>query len=78
MKDIDAIIAVMYHSVCFEPGERPDWKQEEEIFRPGESEPIKLSRRSAALRLVQYVRDEAHRFAQHYHHMLRRKRLTDE
>jgi len=53
-------------------------KQEEEIFRPGEAESIKLSRRSAALRLVQYVRDEAHRFAQHYHHMLRRKRLTDE
>lgn len=36
-------------------------KQEEEIFRPGESESIKLSRRSAALRLVQYVRDESHR-----------------
>lgn len=53
-------------------------KQEEEIFRPGEAESIKLSRRSAALRLVQYVRDEAHRFAQHYHHMLRRKRLTEE
>jgi excinuclease ABC subunit C len=53
-------------------------KQEEEIFRPGEAESIKLSRRSAALRLIQYVRDEAHRFAQHYHHMLRRKRLTDD
>jgi len=53
-------------------------KQEEEIFRPGESESIKLSRRSAALRLLQYVRDESHRFAQHYHHMLRRKRLTEE
>jgi excinuclease ABC subunit C len=53
-------------------------KQEEEIFRPGESESIKLSRHSAALRLLQYVRDEAHRFAQHYHHMLRRKRLTDD
>ncbi len=53
-------------------------KQEEEIFRPGESESIKLSRHSAALRLIQYVRDEAHRFAQHYHHMLRRKRLTDQ
>jgi excinuclease ABC subunit C len=53
-------------------------KQEEEIFRPGEAESIKLSRHSAALRLVQYVRDEAHRFAQHYHHMLRRKRLTDD
>jgi len=53
-------------------------KQEEEIFRPGESESIKLSRHSAALRLLQYVRDEAHRFAQHYHHMLQRKRLTGE
>ena len=50
-------------------------KQQEEIFRPGESEPIVLSRHSAALRLLQYVRDEAHRFAQHYHHTLRRKRL---
>jgi excinuclease ABC subunit C len=53
-------------------------KQEEEIFRPGASESIKLSRHSAALRLLQYVRDESHRFAQHYHHMLRRKRFTDE
>lgn len=53
-------------------------KQEEEIFRPGEAKSIKLSKHSAALRLLQYVRDEAHRFAQHYHHMLRRKRLTDE
>jgi excinuclease ABC subunit C len=52
-------------------------KQEEEIYRPGQSEPIKLSRHSAALRLLQYVRDEAHRFAQHYHHILRRRKLTD-
>ena len=34
----------------------------------------RLSRHSAALRLLQYVRDEAHRFAQHYHHMLRTKK----
>jgi excinuclease ABC subunit C len=53
-------------------------KEEEEIFRPGDAESIKLSRHSAALRLLQYVRDEAHRFAQHYHHILRRKRLTEE
>ena len=50
-------------------------KREEEIYRPGESEPIRLSRHSAALRLLQYVRDEAHRFAQHYHHVLRRRKL---
>lgn len=52
-------------------------KQEEEIFRPGASESIRLSRHSAALRLLQYVRDEAHRFAQHYHHTLRKKKLTE-
>jgi excinuclease ABC subunit C len=48
-------------------------KQEEEVYLPGEAEPLKLSRHSFALRLLQYVRDEAHRFAQHYHHILRRK-----
>jgi excinuclease ABC subunit C len=52
-------------------------KQEEEIYRPGEAEPLRLSRHAAALRLLQYVRDEAHRFAQHYHHILRRKKLED-
>ena len=53
-------------------------KQEEEIYFPGRSDPIVLSRRSFALRLLQYVRDEAHRFAQHYHHMLRKKRPLGE
>jgi excinuclease ABC subunit C len=52
-------------------------KREEEIYRPGNSEPLRLSRHSAALRLLQYVRDEAHRFAQHYHHILRRKKLEE-
>jgi excinuclease ABC subunit C len=52
-------------------------KQEEEIFRPGESASIRLSRSSSALRLLQFVRDEAHRFAQHYHHQLRKKRLRE-
>ena len=53
-------------------------KHEEEIYVPGRSDPIVLSRRSFALRLLQYVRDEAHRFAQHYHHMLRKKRTLGE
>jgi excinuclease ABC subunit C len=50
-------------------------KQEEEIFRLGEIDSLRLKRNAPALRLLQYVRDEAHRFAQHYLHILRRKRL---
>ena len=53
-------------------------KKEEEIFLPGQSDPVRLSRHAFALRLLQYVRDEAHRFAQHYHHLLRRKATLDE
>jgi excinuclease ABC subunit C len=53
-------------------------KREEEIYRPGDAEPLRLSRHAAALRLLQYVRDEAHRFAQHYHHILRRKKLASD
>ncbi|MFN7364249.1 MAG: UvrB/UvrC motif-containing protein, partial [Pirellulaceae bacterium] len=53
-------------------------KREEEIYRPGESEPLRLQRNAFSLRLLQYVRDEAHRFAQHYHHILRRKKTFDE
>ena len=52
-------------------------KREEEVYVPGEPEPRRLSRHSYALRLLQYVRDESHRFAQHYHHILRRKSTFD-
>ncbi len=48
-------------------------KREELVFTPEAEEPLCLSRHSYALRLLQYVRDEAHRFAQHYHHLLRRR-----
>jgi excinuclease ABC subunit C len=48
-------------------------KREEEIYVPGAEQPLRLSRHAFALRLLQYVRDEAHRFAQHYHHILRKR-----
>jgi excinuclease ABC subunit C len=53
-------------------------KREEEIYTPESSEPLRLSRHAFALRLLQYVRDEAHRFAQHYHHILRSKKTLEE
>lgn len=53
-------------------------EREEEIFLPGRSEPIVLSKSDYALRLLQRIRDEAHRFAITYHRSLRRKRLTSE
>ncbi|HVT30479.1 MAG TPA: excinuclease ABC subunit UvrC [Lacipirellulaceae bacterium] len=53
-------------------------KKEELVYAMGRNKPLRLSRRSYALRLLQYVRDEAHRFAQHYHHLLRRKRTLGE
>lgn len=49
-------------------------KREEEIFKPGRSESIMLDRDSAALHLIQRIRDEAHRFAITYHRKLRSKR----
>ena len=35
MNGLDDIIARMYAGVCFEPGERPNWSTEDEIFAPG-------------------------------------------
>ena len=48
-------------------------KQREEIFLPGESNPITLAERSEARKLLQRVRDEAHRFAITYHRTIRSK-----
>ncbi|MFZ0034898.1 MAG: hypothetical protein WAK60_07930, partial [Sedimentisphaerales bacterium] len=52
-------------------------KREEEIYIQGKHTPLKLPRHSPVLKLLQYVRDEAHRFAQHYFHILQRKKLLN-
>ena len=50
-------------------------KREEEIFLPGRSESVLLSRSNPALKVLQALRDEAHRFAITYHKSLRQKLL---
>ncbi|MCL2485487.1 MAG: excinuclease ABC subunit UvrC [Endomicrobia bacterium] len=48
-------------------------EKNEEIFLPHKDKPLILGRHSPALRLLQYVRDESHRFAVSYHRKLREK-----
>jgi len=52
-------------------------KKEEEIYLQQSSKPLKLPAHSPARKLLQYVRDEAHRFAQHYHHILMSKKMLN-
>jgi excinuclease ABC subunit C len=51
-------------------------KQFEEVYLPGESEPVRIPRQSEALYLLQRIRDESHRFAITFHRELRGKRMT--
>lgn len=54
-------------------------KKEELLILPDHNEAIRLPRHSAGLKLLQQLRDEAHRFALSYHRTLRKKRtLTSE
>ena len=53
-------------------------KKEELIYKEGHTDPIRMTRRNEGLRLLMHVRDESHRFAQHYHHILRRKAIFGE
>ena len=52
-------------------------KRMEEVYVPGQPEPIVIPRDQPALHLLQRVRDEAHRFALMYHRQLRGKRMID-
>lgn len=52
-------------------------KQREEVFRPGESEPLVIPHDQGALKLLQRIRDEAHRFANGYHQLLMKRRVEE-
>ena len=52
-------------------------KRFETLYLAGNPDPIVLPRHHAGLRLVQHLRDEAHRFALSYHRTLRRQRIAD-
>ena len=52
-------------------------KRDEEVFFPDRDEPLVLERDCGALRLLQRLRDEAHRFANNYNELLVRKRVRE-
>jgi excinuclease ABC subunit C len=52
-------------------------KEEEEIYRPGRADPIRIPHDRGALKLLQRIRDEAHRWANGYHQLLLKRRVAE-
>jgi excinuclease ABC subunit C len=52
-------------------------KEFEEIYRPGEKDPLRLPQESGALKLLQRVRDESHRLANTYNAQLRLRKISE-
>jgi excinuclease ABC subunit C len=52
-------------------------KEHEEVYRPGESHPIIIPHERGALKLLQRIRDEAHRWANGYHQLLLGRRVAE-
>lgn len=52
-------------------------KQHEEVFFPGQSDSLRISHDRGALKLLQRIRDEAHRFANGYNELLYRRRMKE-
>ena len=53
-------------------------KKEEELYTLGKARPLRLKNNSAALRLIQHIRDESHRFAIKYHRFLRKRKTFED
>lgn len=52
-------------------------KEHEEVYRPGESQPVIIPHERGALKLLQRIRDEAHRWANGYHQLLLGRRVAE-
>ena len=71
---LSAVLPVLKRLGAEEVGVAALAKREEEVFLPGRHDPVRIPRREPALRLLQRLRNEAHRFAVSYNRKLRTRR----